>query len=149
MHNAINIVLQKRNAWLLAGLGATIVLAVFMEGVARIVLGGPMKPAAMICAILGLDDSFLWLGEILHYATGLIAFPIGFVLLCALANLRPTLGTGCVWGVILWVMAGIIFVPLSGGPVMYGVGKTMVASFVAHTVYGAVLGLLYQRFARP
>ena len=96
MGNAINVVLQKRNAWLIAGLLATIVLTIFMEGIARLVLGGPMKPAALICALLGVDDSYLWLGEILHYLTGLIAFPIGFVVLCTLFNLRPALGTGFV-----------------------------------------------------
>ena len=146
MGNAINVVLQKRNAWLIAGLLATIVLTIFMEGIARLVLGGPMKPAALICALLGVDDSYLWLGEILHYLTGLIAFPIGFVVLCTLFNLRPALGMGFVWGIILWIAAGAILVPLSGGPLMYGMGKTMVASFVAHTAYGMVLGYIYQRF---
>lgn len=148
MRNAINVVLQERNVWLIAGLGATIVLTIFMEGIARLVLGGPMKPAAMICAILGLDSSFLWLGEILHYATGLLAFPIGFILICTLFNLRPALGTGFIWGVILWIIAGVVLVPLSGGALMYGMGKTMVASFVAHAVYGIVLGYLYQRFVK-
>ena len=145
MVQAIKFVWQERSNWLIAGIGATIVLTIFMEGVARLVLGGPMKPAAMICAILGLDSSFLWLGEIMHYATGLIAFPIGFVLISKLLSLRPATGTGLVWGAVLWAIAGIVFVPLSGGPIFFGMGKTMVASLVAHLAYGATLGFLYQR----
>lgn len=145
MQNALKTVWQERNNWLVAGFGATIVLTIFMEGVARIVLGGPMKPAAMICAILGLDSSFLWLGEIAHYATGLIAFPIGFIFLCALFKIRAATGTGLLWGAGLWALAGIVFVPLSGGALFFGFGKMMIASLVAHLAYGATLGLLYQR----
>jgi hypothetical protein len=145
MQHALRTVWNERNSWLVAGFGATIVLTIFMEGVARIVLGGPMKPAAMICAILGLDNSFLWLGEIAHYATGLIAFPIGFIFICAVLNFRAATGTGLLWGAALWVLAGIVLVPLSGGPLFFGFGKTMIASLVAHLAYGAALGFLYQR----
>ena len=104
-----------------------------------------MKPAAMICAILGLDDSWLWLGEIVHYATGIIAFPIGFILASMVLNLRSNIGTGLAWGVFLWIVAGVVLVPLSGGSLMFGMGKTMVASLVAHLAYGGVFGLLYQQ----
>ncbi|MEP2731294.1 MAG: DUF6789 family protein [Ascidiaceihabitans sp.] len=145
MLNAIKTVWQERINWLIAGIAATIVLTIFMEGIARLVLGGPMKPAAMICAILGLDPSFLWLGEIVHYATGLIAFPVGFILICTLFKVRPAVGTGLVWGALLWVIAAVVFVPLSGGPLFFGFGKTMMASLVAHLAYGAVLGFIYQR----
>ena len=145
MLQAVKVVWQERYNWLIAGFGATIVLTIFMEGVARLVLGAPMKPAAMICAILGLDRSFLWLGEIAHYATGLIAFPIGFILISSLFNLRPAIGTGLLWGAVLWALAGIVFVPLSGGALFFGLGKTMMASLVVHLAYGATLGFLYQR----
>ncbi|MEH6524216.1 DUF6789 family protein [Sulfitobacter sp.] len=145
MSQLIKTIWQERSNWLIAGIGATIVLTIFMEGVARLVLGGPMKPAAMICAILGLDSSYLWLGEILHYATGLIAFPIGFILICTILKLRPATGTGVLWGVALWAIAGIVLVPLSGGAFFFGFGKTMIASLVAHLAYGATLGFLYQR----
>lgn len=145
MQQALKVVWQERYNWLIAGFGATIVLTIFMEGVARIVLGGPMKPAAMICSILGLDNSFLWLGELVHFGTGLVAFPIGFIFICALLKLRPATGTGLIWGAALWAFAGIVFVPLSGGALFFGVGKTMIASLVAHLAYGATLGFLYQR----
>ncbi|WP_299732134.1 DUF6789 family protein [uncultured Tateyamaria sp.] len=145
MSRILTILLRERRNWLLAGLGATIVLTVFMEGVARLVLGGPMKPAAMICALLGLDQSYLWLGEIAHYATGLIAFPVGFILVTTILDLRPTLSTGALWGVVLWLVAGLVLAPLSGGAIFFGGGRMMLASLVAHLAYGGTLGHLYQR----
>lgn len=144
MAKIINTVWNERKDWLVAGLIATLVLTIFMEGVARVVLGGPMKPAMMICAILGLDLSFLWLGEIVHYAVGLIAFPIGFVVYCLVLKQQPGLWNGAIWGVILWIAAGALMAPLSGGALFFGWGMITIASLVAHLAYGITLGAVYK-----
>lgn len=133
-------------AWIVAGVIATIVLAVFMEGVARIVLGGPMKPAALICQVLGLDSSFLWLGEILHYGLGVIGFPIGYIIFKVITGMQSGIVSGLVWGFILWIAAGTVMMAAAGQPLFFGFGKTMVASLVAHLAYGGVFGVVLSRF---
>ncbi len=138
-------VLTFPRAWLSAGLAATIVLALFMEGVARVVLGGPMKPAMLICQAFGWDASLLWLGEVLHYALGLIVFPIGFVILRAIAPLGQPALAGAIWGVLLWLGASLVLAPLAGIAPFFGGGRIMMASLVAHLAYGLVLGGVYGR----
>ena len=134
-------------AWIVAGVIATVVLAIFMEGVARIVLGGPMKPAALICQALGLDSSLLWVGEILHYGLGVIGFPIGYIIFKVITGMQSGVISGLVWGFILWIAAGTIMMMAAGQPLFFGFGKTMVASLVAHLAYGGVLGMVLGRSA--
>ncbi len=131
--------------WLTAGVVATIVLALFMEGLARVVLGGPMKPALLICQVFGWDLSMLWVAEILHYALGLIFFPIGFVVLHVLLPRFPFGVLGAVWGIILWLAAGLVMAPAAGVPLMFGGGRMMAASLVAHLAYGVVMDIVYHK----
>jgi len=138
--------LRNPVALIASGVIATIVLAIFMEGIARIVLGGPMKPAALICQALGLDSNLLWVGEILHYGLGVIGFPVGYVLFKAIVGMKASIGSGLVWGFILWIAAGTVMMMAAGQPLFFGFGKTMIASLVAHLAYGAVLGGAFVRF---
>jgi hypothetical protein len=146
MQKIITELFRKPMAWIGAGVIASIVLAIFMEGVARIVLGGPMKPAALICQALGLDSSLLWIGEILHYGLGVIGFPIGYIIFKVMTGMRSGVVSGLIWGIILWFAAGTVMMVAAGQPLFFGFGKTMVASFVAHLAYGGVLGVFLARF---
>ncbi|MES0864243.1 DUF6789 family protein [Ruegeria sp. SCPT10] len=145
MKRVVSALTSNPKRLLFAGVSSTIVLAVFMEGIARIVLGGPMKPAMLICQALGLDASYLWLGEILHYALGIVFFPIGYVVFRSITNLGSPVVSGFIWGVILWIGAGVVMSPMAGMPLFFGGGKIMIASLVAHIAYGAVLGGVYGR----
>lgn len=136
-------VAAKPGRWLTAGIFATIVLATFMEGIARIVLGGPMKPADLISQVLGMDNSLFWLGEIMHYALGIIGFPIGYIVALAVTGMRGGIVSGVIWGFILWLAAATIMMSLAGQPLFFGFGKAMIASLVAHLAYGVVLGGLF------
>ncbi|MEM1045767.1 MAG: DUF6789 family protein [Pseudomonadota bacterium] len=133
-------------AWLAAGLAATLVLALLMEGLARAVLGGPMKPAVLICQVFGWDQSLLWLGEILHYALGLVGFPVGYVVLRSMVAAGPGWLVGAGWGLILFVGAGAVMAPAAGLTPFFGGGTMMVASLIAHLAYGFVLGAVFARF---
>ncbi len=145
MKKIITEIFRNPKAWIVAGVIATIVLAIFMEGVARLVLGGPMKPASLICAALGLDSSFLWLGELLHYGLGIIGFPIGYIAFKVVTGMRTGVASGLIWGVILWIVAGTVVMAAAGQPLFFGFGKTMVASLVAHLAYGGALGAVLGR----
>lgn len=137
---SLNGILAHPGRLLAAGIAATIVLAIFMEGIARIVLGGPMRPAGLIVQALGLDGSLMWVGEIMHYALGVIVFPIGYILALAVTGMRGGIVSGAIWGFVLWLAAGTIMMSLAGQPLFFGFGKTMIAALVAHLSYGAVLG---------
>ncbi|MEP1765985.1 MAG: DUF6789 family protein [Sulfitobacter sp.] len=142
-----NEILRNPIALIGAGVVATVVLAIFMEGVARLVLGGAMKPAVLICQILGLDSSMLWVGEILHYGLGIIGFPIGYVIFRVVTGMGSNLVSGLIWGVILWIAAGTVMMIAAGQPLFFGFGKMMWASLVAHLAYGGVLGAFLRNSA--
>lgn len=135
-----NRLIAAPGALIAAGIAGTIVLTIFMEGIARIVLGGPMKPAMLICQAFGWDSSLLWLGEILHYGLGLIAFPLGYIIVLGVMRKPAGFLSGIIWGVILWVGAGTVMMTFAGAPLFWGFGKPMIAALMAHIAYGAVLG---------
>lgn len=136
-------IISDATRWMLSGAAATIVLMIFMEGVASVVLGAPMKPAALICQVFGWDRELLWFGELLHYGLALVVFPIGFVVVRTIAGFGPAVLTGAVWGFILWIGASTVLAPMAGMPAFFGGGKVMMASLVAHLAYGIVLGAIY------
>lgn len=130
---------------LLAGFAATLVLAIAMEGIAPFAIGGPLKPALLICQLFGWDLDLLWLAEIIHYALGLIAFPIGFVVLREMLGLGAPVMAGAIWGVLLWIGAGAVIAPLAGMAPFFDAGQIAAASLIAHLAYGVVLGGVYGR----
>lgn len=138
-------VLGDPRRWIVAGVAGTLVLVVFMEGVARVVLGAPMRPSGLILQALGWDPSLRWLAEIVHYALGLVVFPVGFVVFRALVARGPTPALGVAWGVVLWLGAAVVVAPAAGMPPFFGGGPMMIASLVAHLAYGATLGAVYAR----
>lgn len=99
-----------------------------------------MKPAGLIIQALGWNHSLLCVAEILHYALGVIMFPIGYILALALTGMRGGIVSGVLWGVILWIAAGTIMMSLAGAPLFRGFGKATVAVLVAHLAYGGVFG---------
>jgi hypothetical protein len=45
-------------------------------------------------------------------------------------------------GVLLWLVAMAVIVPLAGKPFFFGFGMPMVAALVAHIVYGVILAAI-------
>jgi uncharacterized membrane protein YagU involved in acid resistance len=111
-----------------------------MMWVAPMMTGMPMDIAAMIGAMLG--NSYA-LGMVMHLMLGIIVFPLvyAFVLFERLPG-APVV-KGVIWGLILFVMAAVIVMPMAGGGfLMSNIGGMMalMASLMGHAVYGAILG---------
>lgn len=144
----INSVTGSWKSILAGGFAATLVLTVAMEFIAPMFLGGPLKPALLICALFGWDQSMMWVAEILHYLTGLLAFPIGYVVVLAVTGQSASLVTGAVWGLLLFIVAGAVLAPLAGNALFFGAGRMALASLLAHLAFGVVLGLVFARMGR-
>lgn len=138
-------VYSRSLTFLVAAMAATITIAIFMEGIARIILGWPLKPAAMICQLMGWDNSMLWAGEVIHYTLTLLIIPLSFVLIRAIFKLGPSALVGAVWGLIIWFQLATVIAPKAGMPVFFGGGKLMFISMISHVSYGAVLGFVFGR----
>ena len=148
MVNAIVTAVQQPKRLLVAGLAGTIVLAIFMEGIARLMMGAPMKPAGLICNALQLGPGSMWLCEAAHYANGIVIFPLGFAIFFGLVALGSAIVAGLVWGIVLWLGAAVVIAPAGGLGFLFGGGQMLVTALIAHLAYGAVLGAVYGKQAR-
>ena len=121
---------------------ATVVLEMMMKVGAPNMLGiPPMNPANLVTNILGLPAGHI-LGTIAHFGLALIVFPIGYLIIAYRHFPGPYLLRGALWGVLLWLGAMVVIVPLAGLPIFFGFGKPMMAALVAHVVYGLILAAI-------
>lgn len=142
--------MSLRRAGTAFGLGAiaTIVMGALMG--ASVLAGvSPLPkpiPAALVGQTIGPlpQAALLPLAFVAHLVYGGVAA----VVLAAVTR-RVTLAGGLLWGGALWLVAGLVWLPVLGwGP--FGIGQAMgiaVATLVLHLVYGAVLGGLARRSA--
>ena len=127
---------------LLGGLVATIVMTLMMMYVAPMMTGQPMDIAALIGGMLG--NSYA-MGMLMHLILGIVVFPLVYVyVLYEHLPGSPAL-RGAIWGVILWVLAAVVVMPMAGaGFLMANIGGMMalVAALIGHLVYGGLLGAI-------
>ncbi|MEP3045616.1 MAG: hypothetical protein ABJL55_06810 [Roseibium sp.] len=135
---------------LLAGLVATGVWEIWARAITPLLIGGPLQPAGLIKASFGISSSVL--AETIHILTGLIAYPLGYLLVAqpvarALPINLPSAIVGFGYGVGLFVFAMYVMAHLVAGfPPFLGFGNLAWASLGGHVLYGlAVAGIVAAR----
>ena len=125
----------------LGGLAGTIVLSMLMY------VGAPMIgiPKMDIAAMLGSMLGGWTVGMVMHFVNGVILFPLiyAFVLFSKLRGTPVT--KGILWGITLWLVAGLMVMPMMGAGFFGTANGGMMAaaaSLMGHIVYGALLGLI-------
>jgi hypothetical protein len=124
---------------ILGGLAGTIVMTLMMYFVSPM-----MGVRTDIAASLGTMLGGSWtLGMMMHFVNGAIIFPLiyAFVLFRFLPG--GPLVKGVVWGVILWLLAQVMVMPMMGAGFFssaMGGMPAVVGSFLGHFIYGALLG---------
>jgi hypothetical protein len=107
--------------------------------------GGPMMglPKMDIAAMLGQILGGWIPGIAMHFANGVVIFPLIYAYLLFSRLPGAPAVKGITWGVALWVMAQLIVMPMMGaglfGLKMAGM-MSAVGSLMGHVVYGALLG---------
>jgi len=143
----------ERVAWgraIFAGLLATAVMSALLAWVPS--LGAPkLDTAAMLATVMADNVAMGWAA---HFTLGAVLAAIYALWFCnALSG--PTWVRGAVYGVLPFIAAQLVIVPMMGGGFfsssMPQAGALVLLSFAAHVVYGAVLGLVYGNpiFAEP
>jgi uncharacterized membrane protein YagU involved in acid resistance len=123
------------------GFAGTIVMTAMMYLVAPM-MGLRTDIAEMLGSMLGNNWTA---GMMMHFVNGTIIFPLiyAFVLYAWLPG-SPT-AKGTTWGVILWVLAQVVVMPMMGGGFFsMAMGGMMAAggSLVGHLLYGSILGTI-------
>jgi hypothetical protein len=122
------------------GFVGTVVMTLMMYFVAPMMLGKPMDVAAMLGGMLG--GSWV-MGMLMHLITGSVVFPLIYAyLLYRVLPGEPWL-KGTIWGLILWFVSQALVTPMMGGGLFSakaGGLMAVMASLIAHAIYGALLG---------
>lgn len=123
----------------LGGLAGTIAMTAMMYVVAPM-MGVRMDIAAMLGSMLGGSWAA---GMAMHFINGTVLFPLvyGYLLVSRLPG--PPLLRGALWGVILWLIAQTMVMPMMGAGLFSAAAGGMMAavgSLVGHLLYGTILG---------
>ena len=124
----------------LGGLVGTAVMTMMMYKGAPMMIGRKMDIASRIGSMLG-DNWALGMG--MHWFVGVIVFPLIFSLLLSKILPGSSILKGIIWGLILWLIAQVMIMPVTGAGFFSGnIGgvKVVMASMMAHIIYGAILG---------
>jgi len=122
-----------------AGTAAFVLILSFLEP--GLVSRSPDTARAIGAALSNPDGLGL---IVLHFFNGSLIFPLAFALFAARSR-APWLAKGLIWGMILWLLAGVVVMPIAGfGFFGYAAdGLRVVASLlVAHLAYGGLQGFI-------
>ena len=127
--------------FILGGAVGTAVMTFMMYFVRPIIVGAPMDIAAEIGSTMGGN---WWLGMGAHVLLGTVVIPLllAFVLVKFLPG--PLVVKGLLTGVLFWLLTMLVLMPMMGkGLFLSATGegpKAIMAAFMAHAVYGLLLG---------
>lgn len=124
---------------MLGGFIGTLAMTAMMYLVAPM-MGVRMDIAAMLGSMLGGSWAA---GMAMHFINGTVLFPLvyGYLLVSRLPG--PPLLRGALWGVILWLIAQTMVMPMMGAGLFSAAAGGIVAavgSLVGHLLYGTILG---------
>lgn len=132
---------------IVAGALATFAWDVTTDVLTRLVLAQSPQPFGLVQALLGIEQR--WLAEAIHYAVGMIAFPLGYVVAVRRLSPLPWVLNGALWGIALWIAALGVMAPLAGFGFMLGFGDITWASGIGHVVVGLVIAWSWERGVQP
>ena len=130
----------------LAGIAGTVAMTLLWLiepriGLARLAFGD------ILSSLLAVATAYASLGPVLGWAFHLCV-GIGLAFLYAATFVRqlrgPPVGRGLLYGLVIFVLAQLVFMPLVGAGVFSrGDPAMLLGSLVGHLAYGAVLGGVY------
>ena len=123
----------------LAGIVATAVETFMMYKGATMMIGQPMDIALELSNMMGVSWT---VGMIMHVLLGIFIFPLAYASVARQWLPGPKVVRGVLWGLVLWVVAMFVMSPMMGKGFFMGGMPQGVAAFLAHVVYGALLGAI-------
>ena len=127
--------------FILGGAVGTTVMTLMMYFLRPIIVGAPMDIASEIGSQVG--DNW-WLGMGIHVAIGTIVVPLLLAFVLSKILPGPLIVKGLLTGILFWLLTMLVLMPSLGKGLFLsetGEGpKAIMAAFMAHAVYGLLLG---------
>jgi uncharacterized membrane protein YagU involved in acid resistance len=135
---------MRPNPWraILGGFVGTAAMTVMLYISAPLVMSEPPDVATMV------DQASYWAPAILlHFVNGSITLPLIYAYLVSRVLPGQPWLRGALWGLILWVLAELLVMPLMGvGPFSNDaagvIAVTAIVLLIGHLAYGTLLGWL-------
>ena len=127
---------------IIGGVVGTALFTAMMYFVAPAMTGRATDIAAMLGSVMGGSWA---LGMMAHLATGIIVFPLIYILVVSQRLTGPPWLRGIVWGVGLWLLAELVMMPAMGSGFFgakAGGMPSAISALLGHLVYGLVLGAI-------
>jgi uncharacterized membrane protein YagU involved in acid resistance len=121
------------------GLVGTLAMTLMIYLVAPM-MGVKMDIAGSLAGMLGTSWS---VGFVMHLMNGVVIFPMIYALVLFRVLQGGHTARGAEWGVILWLAAQLVVMPMLGAGVFslkLGGAMPAMASLIGHVVYGSLLG---------
>ena len=142
-------------AVLLAGAAATVAFDLFGQALSPLAGFARLAPVGLadgaIAAVFG--GKVAGGGHLLHYLTGLLAYPLGWLLVVrpiarAMAPAAPEAAVAALYGVGLWFFAiGIVAPMVVGLPFLLGFSGITWTALAGHVVFAVAFKQVYGRIA--
>ncbi|MFI6577739.1 hypothetical protein ACIBFB_18275 [Nocardiopsis sp. NPDC050513] len=92
----------------------------------------------MVAMLVGSENAVV--GAVVHLAISAVFGVVFGLLVGALADHAwTTLGAGLAYGIVLWVVGGLILMPAMLGMAMFPMGEMSMMSLLGHVIYGLVV----------
>jgi uncharacterized membrane protein YagU involved in acid resistance len=124
------------------GFVGTAVMTMMMSFVAPMMMGIEMDIAAMLGSMLGGSWAA---GMAMHFVLGSVVFPLIYALVLFSKLPGTPVVRGAAWGLILFLVAQVMVMPMMGGGFFsanMGGMMAVVGSLMGHLVYGGLLGAI-------
>jgi uncharacterized membrane protein YagU involved in acid resistance len=124
------------------GFVGTAVMTMMMYFVAPMMMGIEMDIAAMLGSMLGGSWAA---GMAMHFVLGSVVFPLIYALVLFSKLPGTPVVRGAAWGLILFLVAQVMVMPMMGGGFFsanMGGMMAVVGSLMGHLVYGGLLGAI-------
>ncbi len=130
----------------IAGFVATVVLSVMMVAKGMMGIMPELDVIAMLSGMMGAPSFIGWIG---HFMIGTLAWGVGFAVLYSAIPGGSALTKGVAFGIAAWLGMMIMVMPMAGAG-LFGMAMGIMApmmTLVLHVIFGAVLGIVFDRFA--
>jgi uncharacterized membrane protein YagU involved in acid resistance len=125
---------------IIGGAVGTALFTAMMYFVAPMMTGRAMDIAAMLGSMMGGSWA---LGMMAHLVSGIVVFPLIYILGVAPRLPGAPWLRGIVWGIVLWLFAQLVMLPAMGSGFFgakAGGMPSVISALLGHLVYGVVLG---------
>lgn len=130
------------------GLVGLLAWELFAQFLTPIFVGGPLEPPALITSLIQHWTGVVvpWeLAVAIHWATGILLYPLGYWFTTRWIVSFGTLGDGLLWGVVTWALALGVFASLAGLPFMLGFIPLTWFSLIGHVIYALLTVVVAER----